>query len=87
MYGLSRQVAFGDRFNYFEMFDLPPGICSPWKQVESHGSILSRQVSLYQDLLGLKMVEVEEIMDVCVRVGVGVGGGCQIPGRKPMEVT
>ncbi len=30
-----------------EMWDLLPGICCPSRQVVSHGSCLSRQVSLY----------------------------------------
>ncbi len=42
----SRQVVFGDWFNYIEMCDLLPGICGPSRQVVSHGSGLARQISL-----------------------------------------
>ncbi len=45
--GLSRQVVFGDRFNYIEMWDLLPGISGLSRQVVFHGSGLSRQVLLY----------------------------------------
>ncbi len=45
---LSRQVVFGDRFIYTEMYDFLPK-ARPSSQVVSHGSGLSRQVSLYQD--------------------------------------
>ncbi len=45
--GLSRQVVFGDRFNYIELQDLLPGIAGLSRQLVSHGSGLSRQVSQY----------------------------------------
>ncbi len=44
--GLSRQVIFGDRFNYIDMPDLLPVIAGLSRQPVSHGSGLSRQVSL-----------------------------------------
>ena len=43
----SRQVVFGDRVNHTEMLELLPGISGISRQVISHGSGLSRQVSLY----------------------------------------
>ena len=45
--GLSRQVVFDDRFDCSEMWDLMPGISGNSRQVVSHSSGLSRQVSLY----------------------------------------
>ncbi len=46
-YGLSRQVVSGDRFSYIEMKVLLPKVPGLSRQVVSHGSGLSRQLSLY----------------------------------------
>ncbi len=46
-YGFSRQVVFGDKFTSIEMWEILPEICGPSRQVISHGSCLSREVSLY----------------------------------------
>ncbi len=40
--GLPRQVVFGDRFIYIEMWDLLLRICGLSRQVICHGSGLSR---------------------------------------------
>ncbi len=45
--GLTRRVVFRDRFNCIEMCDLLAGISGLSRQVISHGSGLSAQVSLY----------------------------------------
>ncbi len=47
MCGLSRQVVSGDRFSCIEMLVLLPKMRGLSRQVVSHGSGLSRQVSLY----------------------------------------
>ncbi len=44
--GLSRQVVFGDRFDYIELWDLLSEICGLLRPVESHSSDLSKHVSL-----------------------------------------
>ncbi len=49
-YGLPRKVVFGNRLNCVEIWDILPRICSPSRQVVSHDSGLSRQVSLYSAL-------------------------------------
>ena len=46
-YVVSWQVVSGDRFSYIEMLVLLPKMCCLSRQVVSHGSGRSRQVSLY----------------------------------------
>ncbi len=50
-YGLSRQVVSGDRFSYIEIYVLLPKICGLLRQLVSHDTSLSRQVSLYNSHL------------------------------------
>ena len=45
--GLSRQVVFGDRLSYNAIWKFLSGISHLSRQVVSHGSAPSRQVSLY----------------------------------------
>ncbi len=45
--GSLKAGGFSDRFNCTEIRDILTGLCGPSRQVVSHGSGLSRQVSLY----------------------------------------
>ncbi len=71
-YGLSRQVVFGDRFNCIEIYDLLPGICGPSRQVVSHSSGLSKQVSRYM-LIWVHLILSTISHNICKWGGEGGG--------------
>ncbi len=61
--GLSRQVVFGDRFNYSEIYDFLRR-CGLRRQVACHGSGLSRQV--FTVFVFFRIVFVPSCKAVCV---------------------